>query len=215
VGPTVTHIRSRRPQLCCEKLEHLRKALADSTFYYKSNWLWLALCRGNRPQTTKARYYATPAFSIQNLRAFAPIVFEKGFKLRNRWRDIIDKNGGDEAVLDVCLWVSRATFDVIGSAGSCSIPSHMQFDTNDASGFDYEFNSIEDDTNELFCAYREMFELAVSQQQNPMRQLLRIYFPITDVLFVSEYRQILGVFHPYRCQLSRIWQRRRSRSATR
>jgi hypothetical protein len=44
-------------------------------------------------------------------------MFEKGFKLRNRWRDIIDKSDGDGSVLDVGLWVSRATFDVIGSAG--------------------------------------------------------------------------------------------------
>jgi len=69
-----------------------------------------------------------------------------------------------------------------------SISSHRQCEANGASGFDYEFNSIEDETNELFCAYREMFELAVSQQQNPVRELLRIYFPITDVLFVSERR---------------------------
>ena len=64
--------------------------------------------------------------------------------------------------------------------------SDRLFDANDASGFDYDFNSIEDDTNELFCAYREMFELAISQQHSPARQLLGIYFPIVNVLFVSE-----------------------------
>lgn len=61
---------------------------------------------------------ATPAFSIQNLRAFAPIVFEKGFQLRNRWCDIISSSDGGEAVIDVCVWLSRATFDVMGAAGS-------------------------------------------------------------------------------------------------
>lgn len=60
-------------------------------------------------------------------------------------------------------------------------------DVNPAPGFDYEFNSIEDDTNELFCAYKEMFELAVSQNKNRTRQLLGIYFPIIDVIFVSEF----------------------------
>lgn len=45
-------------------------------------------------------------------------MFEKGFGLRNKWRDIVGKNDGDGSVLDVCLWVSRATFDVIGAAGS-------------------------------------------------------------------------------------------------
>ncbi|KAF9778030.1 cytochrome P450 [Thelephora terrestris] len=114
----------------------------------------------------RQRRVATPAFSIQNLRAFAPIVFERGFRLRDRWRDIITKNSGDKAVLDVCMWASRITFDVIGAAG-----------------FDYDFNSIKNDTNELFCAYREMFELSISQNQNVMRQLLSIYFPIVNVLF--------------------------------
>lgn len=66
----------------------------------------------------RQRRVATPAFSIQNLRAFAPIMFERGFRLRNRWRNIIGKDGGDGAVLDVCMWASRITFDVIGAAGS-------------------------------------------------------------------------------------------------
>jgi len=77
------------------------------------------------------------------------------------------------------------------------------FDANDTTGFDYDFNSIEDDTNELFCAYREMFELAISQQDKPMRQLLGIYFPIVNVLFVSEFREMAGVFRTHRCQFSR------------
>ena len=70
-------------------------------------------------------------------------------------------------------------------------------DVDVTSGFDYDFNSIEDDTNELFCAYREMFELAISQQTSPMRHLLGIYFPIINVLFVSEYHQMAGVLHPH------------------
>jgi len=36
----------------------------------------------------------------------------------NRWRDIISKSGENEAVLDVCMWAGRITFDVIGAAGS-------------------------------------------------------------------------------------------------
>ena len=69
---------------------------------------------------------------------------------------------------------------------------------NPSSGFDYEFNSIEDPTNELFCAYKEMFELAVSQNKNLLRQLLAIYFPIINVVFVSEPRDVDSEFHSYR-----------------
>ena len=60
----------------------------------------------------RQRRVATPASSIQNLRAFASIVFEKGFRLKNRWHDIISKT-----VKDVCEWVGRATFDVMGATG--------------------------------------------------------------------------------------------------
>jgi hypothetical protein len=70
--------------------------------------------------------------------------------------------------------------------------SYSVFNAESTPGFDYDFNSIEDDTNELFCAYREMFELSVSQQPNSIRQLLGIYFPIVDVVFVS------GIYRPDR-----------------
>ena len=145
----------------------------------------------------RQRRVATPAFSIQNLRAFTPIVFERGSRLRNRWRDIIGKSGGDESVLDVCLWASRAAFDVVGAAGLCTLFLPRQFDANSASGFDYDFNSIEDDTNELFCAYREMFENAISQQRSSIRQLIIFYFPTFYVLFVSDHSQMTGMFLPY------------------
>ena len=70
----------------------------------------------------RQRRVATPAFSIQNLRAFAPIVFERAFRLRNRWRGIVRKDDEGGTVLDVCLWASRIAFDVIGAAGPCTVP---------------------------------------------------------------------------------------------
>lgn len=93
--------------------------------------------------------------------------------------------------------------------------SNQPFNADDISGFDYDFNSIEDDTNELFCAYREMFELAISQQNNPMRQLLGIYFPIVNVLFVSKWYQMTSVIRAHQYKLSRTWRRGQSRGATR
>lgn len=55
------------------------------------------------------------------------------------------------------------------------------------SGFDYEFNAIENETNELFNAYKDMFEIAISQQNGGVRDILSIYFPIIDTLFVRHY----------------------------
>lgn len=80
----------------------------------------------------RMRRVGTPAFSIQNMRAFTPITFKKAQELSNKWQSIIDdssakksnevekmeeKNASAGAKLDVCHWISRATFDVIGLAG--------------------------------------------------------------------------------------------------
>lgn len=67
----------------------------------------------------RQRRVATPAFSIQNLRALVPLVFSKGVTLRAKWSSLLKESsasGGRK--LDICDWVSRATFDVIGSAGT-------------------------------------------------------------------------------------------------
>jgi cytochrome P450 len=72
----------------------------------------------------RQRRVATPAFSIQNMRALVPLVFQKGGELKDRWMDMIvegskgTENASNDALrIDVCHWISRATFDVIGSAG--------------------------------------------------------------------------------------------------
>ena len=73
----------------------------------------------------RQRRVSTPAFSIQNMRALVPVTFQKGVELRDRWLALIaEAQSGTEAGkqgarLDVCHWVSRATFDVIGLAGLC------------------------------------------------------------------------------------------------
>jgi len=71
----------------------------------------------------RQRRVATPAFSVQNMRALVPLVFRKGEELKDRWMNIIVESdvtgqGDDRGVrLDVASWISRATFDVIGLAG--------------------------------------------------------------------------------------------------
>jgi cytochrome P450 len=65
----------------------------------------------------RQRRVATPAFSIQNLRALVPLVFRKGDDLKNRWLEFAAEQPKEPLRLDVCHWVSRATFDVIGVAG--------------------------------------------------------------------------------------------------
>ncbi|KAH9994912.1 cytochrome P450 [Russula compacta] len=120
----------------------------------------------------RQRRVATPAFSMQNMRALVPLVFNKGEELKDRWMGLIQEQAVDGSRktpvgirLDVCHWVSRATFDIIGLAG-----------------FDYHFNAIQNEDNELFNAYKDMFEIAVSQSGS-LRKMIVSYVPIIERLF--------------------------------
>jgi hypothetical protein len=50
-------------------------------------------------------------------------------------------------------------------------------------GFDYKFSAIQNEDNELFNAYKNMFEMAISQSQI-LRKALNVYFPIYERFFV-------------------------------
>jgi hypothetical protein len=83
----------------------------------------------------RQRRVAAPAFSIQNMRAFVPLIFNKGEELKDRWMGLIQEQAVKDThknptglQLDICHWVNRATFDVIGLAGAflssvCITPS--------------------------------------------------------------------------------------------
>lgn len=112
-----------------------------------------------------------------------PLVFRKGDELRDTWSELLDKPPTREEgiEIDVCHWISRATFDVIGLAGEIFLGWRRQ-QSNRPAGFDYHFNAIQNESDELFSAYKEMFEIA---QGSAIRTVLGIYFPFLDVLFVS------------------------------
>jgi hypothetical protein len=141
----------------------------------------------------RQRRVATPAFSIQNMRALVPVVFNKGEELKDRWMGLIQENAIKVSQdshnpiglrLDVCHWLSRATFDVIGLAGTSPIGLRIHLIL--PSGFDYHFNAIQNEDNELFNAYRDMFEIAISQPWT-LRRVISTYFPIFGRLFVRFY----------------------------
>lgn len=68
--------------------------------------------------------------------------------------------------IDIAHWISRASFDVIGLAG-----------------FDYHFNATEDESEEVYGAYRRMFDVADKGPR--MKGVLELYFPIIRKLWVS------------------------------
>ncbi len=77
----------------------------------------------------RMRRVGNPAFSVQNMRALVPLVFSTGQELRDKWFELSSQHEQDGSQskrkdiaskglkLDVCMWVSRATFDIIGLAG--------------------------------------------------------------------------------------------------
>jgi hypothetical protein len=60
-------------------------------------------------------------------------------------------------------------------------------------GFDYHFNAIQDESNELFCAYKDMFEVSISQKR-VFRNILDIYLPIANRIYVSRFQTHIGAF---------------------
>ena len=131
---------------------------------------------------------------MQNMRVLVPVTFQKGVELKDRWLALIAEAQGDAeagkqgARLDMCHWVSRATFDVIGLAGVCDRNLVCENGTDIGLGFGYQFNTIHDEFSELFA---EMFEIAVSQQGGGLWELAIVYAPILDRFAVSALERLL------------------------
>ncbi|KAI9066011.1 cytochrome-450 hydroxylase [Trametes sanguinea] len=172
----------------------LAHILKHSTIYEKpwqsraliSSMIGVGMLAAEGQTHKRQRRVATAAFSIQQMRSLVPVTFQKGVELKDKWLSLISeakKTSQDEkarggAKLDVCHWVSRATFDVIGLAG-----------------FDYQFNAIHGQTNELFMAYKDMFETAISQQKGSLWDLLALYFPILDKIWPGERYKVVKKSH--------------------
>lgn len=67
----------------------------------------------------------------------------------------------------------------------CKTENYLErvIDEHSPIGFDYDFHAMQDDTNELFSAYKEMFDISASQTRL-IRTLISTYFSWVTVLFV-------------------------------
>lgn len=70
-------------------------------------------------------------------------------------------------VIDVVHWTSRASFDVMG-----------------LTAFGYDFNAVQDDSREVYIAYRRIFNII--EKGFGLKGLLELYFPILSRLWVSK-----------------------------
>ncbi|KAJ3995138.1 cytochrome P450 [Lentinula boryana] len=163
----------------------LNHVLKNSTLYEKpwqsrrliTSLIGCGMLSAEGQMHKRQRRIATPAFSIQNMRALIPLVFQKGNQLKDRWMDMMDAETTGVVTVDVCQWMSRATFDIIGLAG-----------------FDYNFNSIQDESNELFLAYKEMFDKVIGNSTF-WGTLASVYFPILFKIIPNQRSRIIE-----RCQ---------------
>jgi hypothetical protein len=123
-----------------------------------------------------------PAFTGPSVRALTPIFFHKAEELRDRWDSCVSQgfDGSDSptleskpspldcasnAIIDVCHWFSRATFDVIGLAG-----------------FDYHFHALHDESEDVYLAYQRMFR-AIDKGPG-LRGYLQLHFPPLEKIWV-------------------------------
>jgi len=101
-----------------------------------------------------------PAFTLQSIKALAPVFLRVAEELRDKWDESMP-NGQD--TFDVYHWISRATFDAFGLA--C---------------LTYNFRAIHGETEELYLAFRRMFDLA------DKKGILRILLPVLDKFWPDE-----------------------------
>ncbi|BEI86734.1 hypothetical protein CcaverHIS002_0700800 [Cutaneotrichosporon cavernicola] len=104
----------------------------------------------------RQRRVLNPAFSVAAIRDMVPIFYDKSYELQRKLIDLIEEPSQDDQAsptpakpedvvkgarkIDVMRYLGAATLDVIGLAG-----------------FDYDFNALHDNKNELAEAFRTMF----------------------------------------------------------
>ncbi|KAF6766438.1 cytochrome P450 [Ephemerocybe angulata] len=115
-----------------------------------------------------------PAFSAQNTKELTPIFQAKAEELCDQWDSVVSQtdSSGDLAaqqspVIDVSSSLGKAVFDAQGLAG-----------------FDYAFDSLQDDSKPDYQAYRELFRV-VDQGVAP-RDIIDLYAPILRKIWPSE-----------------------------
>ncbi|EJU01812.1 cytochrome P450 [Dacryopinax primogenitus] len=102
----------------------------------------------------RQRRIMNPSFSPGQIREVTPIFYDVSYELRDALNRAVDDVSDQQ--IDIYSWIGRASLDIIGIAG-----------------FDYRFNALEDDSNELFSAFHSLVE---SLGAAPVQGLLRNRF---------------------------------------
>jgi len=130
------------------------------------------------------RRVLAPAFSQQAVRNLAPIFFRKAEEVCEHWKNAfgptIKLEGDDDlpaqcpgARIDIANWISRGSFDVVGLAV-----------------LNYDFHALQDESEQLYSAYRRMFN--IGDKGLTLWGVLELSFPILRKIFVRKH--LLGPF---------------------
>ncbi|KAF4122934.1 Cytochrome P450 [Geosmithia morbida] len=92
------------------------------------------------PEHVHQRKALAPGFSIQSIRALAPVFWQKGLLMAKSWKDEIKESGATTKSIEALEWLNRTTLDIIGQAG-----------------FGYDINSLENPETPIREAYRLIF----------------------------------------------------------
>ncbi|THV01377.1 cytochrome P450 [Dendrothele bispora CBS 962.96] len=107
------------------------------------------------------RKVMNPAFGAAQIRELTEIFFEKSLQLRDIWAAQVSQEGSS-AQLDVLSWLSRMTLDVIGLAG-----------------FNYKFDALSGEINELNKAFNTVFS---ATNRIDYWGILQALFPVLRIL---------------------------------
>ncbi|KAG9128435.1 hypothetical protein FRC07_012543 [Ceratobasidium sp. 392] len=115
----------------------------------------------------RQRRIMNPAFGSLQIRELLPVFWQKASQLKDIWLNLAKLDSEGKTIVNVLPWLSRATLDIIGVAG-----------------FDYHFNSLEnDDKDELSVAFKKGFQ---SGQNLGVMAVLQGIFPIFQTISVDE-----------------------------
>ncbi|KAG9050203.1 hypothetical protein FS837_007101 [Tulasnella sp. UAMH 9824] len=111
----------------------------------------------------RQRKIMNPCFGPSQVRELVPIFYEKAFELRDIWLGQIEASGSEREEIDILVWLTRTTLDIIGLAG-----------------FDYEFKTLSiGEKDELIQAFIGLFNPTPTP---PIIPLLANAIPILQLI---------------------------------
>ncbi|KLO20407.1 cytochrome P450 [Schizopora paradoxa] len=124
------------------------------------------------------RKLISPAFNTHFIKSLTPLMFAKAEELKYKWDNIVSSSSPqspekldektESATIDVASWLSRTSFDIIG-----------------LTAFDYSFDALNDETDEVYNAYKTMLD---AQAKGPgFKRILELFFPILETLLPDQH----------------------------